>query len=84
MKMPTVMQTLVANAATFGLTPFLRPGVKIIMTFVCPKCTGREMIKFIKQPDLRNKIHACKDCGYRYMSPGWQKKHGTFLTGVSV
>jgi ribosomal protein L37AE/L43A len=54
------------------------------MTFVCPKCTGREMIKFIKQPDLRNKIHACKDCGYRYMSPGWQKRHGTFLTGVVV
>jgi predicted RNA-binding Zn-ribbon protein involved in translation (DUF1610 family) len=78
------MQVLVANAATFGLTPFLMPGKKIIMTFVCPKCKGHEMIKFIKQPDLRNKIHACKDCGYRFMSPGWVKRHGTFLTGITV
>ena len=82
--LPTVMHTLVANAATYGLTPFLFPGKQIIMTFICPKCKSREMIKFIKEPDRRNKIHACKDCGYRNMSPGWKKNHGTFLTGVSV
>lgn len=83
-KIPPVMQTLVANAATYGLTPFLRPGMNIIMTFICPKCGRYEMIKFIKQPDLRNKVHACKDCGYRRMSKGWVKRHGTFLTGITV
>ncbi|RLD57770.1 MAG: hypothetical protein DRI97_04635 [Bacteroidetes bacterium] len=83
-KMPTVMMTLVANAATFGLTPLLVRGKKIIMTFSCPKCKGKSMIKFVKRPDYRNKIHACKDCGYRYMSPGWKAQHGTFMTGVAI
>ena len=81
---PTLMQKMISGALKFGLVPFLIPGKKIIMGFKCPKCKSKWMIKFIKQPDFRNKIHACKDCGYRYMTPGWKKHHGTFLTGVIV
>ena len=78
----TTMTELVKMALIWGLTPFLVPGKKIIMTFTCPKCKKTNMIKFFKKPDLRNKIHACKDCGYRYMTPGYKKNHGTFLTGT--
>lgn len=76
------MQELVNTAASWGLSPFLIPRKRIIMTFTCPRCSSRHMVKFVKPPDLRNKIHACKDCGYRYMTPGYKEKHGTFLTGT--
>lgn len=76
------MTKLVKIALTWGLSPFMVPGKKIIMTFKCPKCGGNHMIKFIKAPDHRNKIHACKDCGYRKMTDGYKKQHGTFLTGT--
>ena len=78
----TSMTELIKTAVAYGLSPFMVPGKKLIMTFKCPKCRRLAMIKFIKKPDLRNKIHACKDCGYRYMTPGYKKNHGTFLTGT--
>lgn len=78
----TSMIDLVKLAGGWGLSPFLVPGKNIIMTFTCPDCGNRLMIKFVKKPDLRNKIHACKDCGYRKLTPGYKKNHGTFLTGT--
>jgi predicted RNA-binding Zn-ribbon protein involved in translation (DUF1610 family) len=78
----TTMQQLINKAVSFGLAPFLVPGKKLIMTFTCPKCGRKNMIKFIKKPDYRNKIWACKDCGFRKMSKGWVKNHGPFLTGT--
>jgi predicted RNA-binding Zn-ribbon protein involved in translation (DUF1610 family) len=68
---------IVKNAAQYGCKPLLVPGKKQIMRFTCPRCGGF-MVKFTKPPDKRHKIHACKDCGYRYMSPGWTEIHGTF------
>ncbi len=76
------MQELVNQAATWGLAPLLVPGQKIIMTFKCPKCKGVAMIKLVKDADLRHKIWACKDCGFRKMSAGWIKRWGSFLTGT--
>lgn len=76
------MQELVNKAAQFGLSPLLIPGRRIIMIFRCPRCKSPHMIKFMKKPDYRNKIWACKDCGMRKMSKGWVEKHGTFLTGT--
>lgn len=78
----TSMVELVKTAAGWGLSPFMIPNKNLIMTFTCPHCKSPHMIKFIKKPDLRNKIHACKDCGYRYMTPGYKKNHGTFITGT--
>jgi predicted RNA-binding Zn-ribbon protein involved in translation (DUF1610 family) len=72
------IQDIVSKAATYGVTPFLMSGKKLIMLFICPNCNGHHMIKLIKKPDYRNKIHACKDCGYRYLSPGFIKNNGTF------
>jgi len=71
------IQDIVSKAATFGITPFMVAGKNIIEQFECPECKGL-MIKLIKKPDYRNKIHACKDCGYRHMTDGWLKHHGTF------
>ena len=76
------MQELVNQARSFDLAPLLVPGKRLIMTFTCPKCKGKRMIKFVKDADLRHKIWACKDCGLRKMSKGWIKRWGTFITGT--
>jgi Zn ribbon nucleic-acid-binding protein len=69
---------IVQRAKKFGCAPFLVPGKRMIMEFTCPACGDGHMIKFIRKPDLRHKIHVCVKCGYRYMSPGWVEVNGTF------
>ena len=54
--MPVLMSLIIKKAAANGLVPLLIPGKKVIMTFKCPRCNKMHMIKFIKKPDLRNKI----------------------------
>ena len=76
------MQELVSKAAEWGLAPLLIPGKRVIWVFECPKCERKTMVKFFKDADKRHKIHACRSCGHRHMSPGWVKRWGTFLTGT--
>lgn len=62
----------------YGYQVVLCPGKKIAMFFTCPACGEVRMVKFMKHPDRRNKIHACI-CGYRKATPKRHEKHGTFI-----
>jgi predicted RNA-binding Zn-ribbon protein involved in translation (DUF1610 family) len=73
------MIELVSRAAKFGFSPITIRGKKLILLHQCPKCGQPKMIKLVKKPDMRNRVHACPCCGYRKMTPGFVKNNGTFV-----
>jgi hypothetical protein len=71
------LSDIVRKANFYGFYAVLEPGQSTIQKFTCPKCKGL-MVKFWWSKDRRNRIHACKDCGYRYRTAGIVKALGTF------
>jgi len=71
---------IIASAAMYGFAPLMFKDKKVLQVFDCPQCKSHmSMIKLVKKPDLRNRIHACKECGYRKMTPGFVEKNGSFV-----
>lgn len=80
MKTYVDFQKMIFKAAFFALTPLMVEGTRTLDVHECPACKAKDaMIKFVKEPDRRNRIHACRYCGYRKMTPGYMKTNGPFM-----
>jgi hypothetical protein len=71
---------IIGAAEKYGFSPLLVSGTRTLEVHECPRCKDKHgMIKLVKKPDLRNRVHACKECGYRKMTPGYIATNGPFL-----